>query len=367
MKKLVIENFKSYKNPTEVGFSEITLNAGMNSVGKSTVTQSLLLLYQLQRLWLQYNSSSLTVNLNGFFDMELGQYKDVVSDPKLGIKICVDGKEFAFCESDNPFHMICNIVDEGVFPLFKEGFHYINAERIGPRNYHQLTEDLEELCGIHGEFTYEAMARNMLAIVDDRRLFRKPGNAVKTLPGQVEAWMSFIVPGIRFSANESRENRIASMRMRQVVMDMDLSSPYNFGFGISYILSIIVTCLMAKEGATVVIENPEAHMHPAGQSHMGQFLAQMAESGINIIVETHSEHLINGVRLHALKNGMTSDRICINYFTLTGDGTEVQRIALSDDMNIKSWPKGFLDQEEIDMLEMRRIRKQNANKGHMEK
>lgn len=366
MKKLTIENFKSYKNRTAIIFSDITLNVGMNSVGKSTVTQSLLLMNQLNKLWLQFRSTSLTLNLNGFCDLDLGQYKDVVSDPEIGIKVSIDKTEFIFKESDNPFHVLCNISSKSFFPLFKNGFYYINAERIGPRNYQLLTDNPDELCGVHGEYTYEAIARNILAIVDDRRLYKEKSN-VKTLPAQIEAWMSFIVPGMQFSANESRENRIASMRMRQVTMDMDLSSPYNFGFGVSYVLSIVVTCLMAKEGATVIIENPEAHMHPAGQSHLGQFLAQMMASGIKIIVETHSEHLINGVRLYGLKAGILAKHICINHFSLSENGTSVNRIDLSDDMNIKSWPKGFFDQEETDLLEMRRIRKHNENNSNMEK
>ena len=85
------------------------------------------------------------------------------------------------------------------------------------------------------------------------------------------------------------------------------------------------------------------------------------------MVETHSEHLINGVRLYGLKAGISSDRISINYFSLTESGTRVEQIALVDDMGIKDWPQGFWDQEEIDLMEMRKIRIKHADRSTMEK
>jgi len=93
----------------------------------------------------------------------------------------------------------------------------------------------------------------------------------------------------------------------------------------------------------------------------------MMESGLNIMVETHSEHLINGVRLYGLKAGISSDRISINYFSLTESGIRVEQIALADDMSIKDWTQGFWDQEEIDLMEMRNIWKQHADRSDMGK
>lgn len=366
MKRMTIENFKSYKNSTEVNFSSLTLNVGMNSVGKSTVTQCLLLLRQLFEYSQNTNQNKITLHLNGFCDLELGQFNEIVSDQNRPIKICTDDREYFFYADENAYNVECDTSENCMDVFFSKGFYYINAERLGPRNYHKLTDDSDELCGIHGEYTFEAIARNSLLLVDDAKLFREKKSLAKTLPIQVEAWMTYVVSGIMFYPNESKDNRIASMRMRQTTMDMDLASPYNFGFGISYLLSIIVTCLIATKGSTIVIENPEAHLHPAGQSHMGQFLAQMIEAGLNVVVETHSEHLINGIRLFCLKNSISPENICINYFSLEESGTKVQRINLSEDMNIVDWPEGFFDQEEIDMLEMRKIRRNNANISNME-
>ena len=68
------------------------------------------------------------------------------------------------------------------------------------------------------------------------------------------------------------------------------------GFGVTYSLPIILSGLIAKEKGLLIVENPEAHLHPAGQSRMGVFLAWLAGKGVQVLVETHSDHIINGIR-----------------------------------------------------------------------
>ena len=109
--------------------------------------------------------------------------------------------------------------------------------------------------------------------------------------------------------------------------------------------------------SSFIVENPEAHLHPAGQSKIGFFLAQMADAGVQIVLETNSEHVVNGIRLYALKNAMSAESICINYFTTSSEGTSVQRIPLNDKMDIMKWPEGFFDQEEKDLQELRHLRR----------
>jgi predicted ATPase len=135
-------------------------------------------------------------------------------------------------------------------------------------------------------------------------------------------------------------------------------SPYNFGFGVSYVLPIIVNGLAAEPGSTMIVENPEAHLHPKGQSRIGQFLSQVAVSGVQVVVETHSEHVVNGIRVNSLRSKLSPDDICLNYFTPDPDPAKhVRQIELNDRMDITDWPEGFFDQEEIDLRELRDIRK----------
>ena len=77
---------------------------------------------------------------------------------------------------------------------------------------------------------------------------------------------------------------------------MDLRAE-NIGYGISYTLPVIVALLSAQPGALVILENPEAHLHPGGQAALAKLIAKVASEGIQVIVETHSDHIINGILL----------------------------------------------------------------------
>ena len=129
------------------------------------------------------------------------------------------------------------------------------------------------------------------------------------------------------------------------------------GFGISYLLPVIVTGLLAEPGSMLIVENPEAHLHPGGQSRIGQFLAQIAFAGVKVVVETHSEHVLNGMRVYSLKNKIAPERICINYFSINDRIPGIERIPLNDRMDILKWPEGFFDQEEKDLAELRMLRR----------
>ena len=173
--------------------------------------------------------------------------------------------------------------------------------------------------------------------------------------------MDYIIPGIEMNANDVTDLRISRLSLQQPALDTGFLSPYNFGFGISYVLPIILTGLMAEEGSVFLVENPEAHLHPKGQSHIGYFLAVMALAGIQVVVETHSEHVLNGIRIAALKNGMKPEDISINFFSVNTWGMDakhqVENIKLNHRMDLETWPEGFLDQEEEDLRTLRELRR----------
>lgn len=79
-------------------------------------------------------------------------------------------------------------------------------------------------------------------------------------------------------------------------------TPQNVGFGISYSLHVITAILKAKDGDLIIIENPESHVHPRGQAELGKLIALAAINNIQIIIETHSDHIINGIRVAVKEN-----------------------------------------------------------------
>jgi predicted ATPase len=248
--------------------------------------------------------------------------------------------------------------------LFAEEFYYLNAERIGPRNYQLIDSKVMNNCGVYGENTVHLL--NVLSVSNERVEPNKCYNfdeekKVNTVSKQVEYWMDYIIPGIEISTDDITDLRVSKMMLQQSSLDTGFLSPYNFGFGISYVLPIILTGLIAKEGSMLLVENPEAHLHPKGQSHIGYFLAMMAMAGVQVVIETHSEHVINGIRIAALKNGMNPDDISINFFSIKEhDGIVkhmVEHITLNERMDLEVWPEGFMDQEEEDLRTLRELRR----------
>lgn len=124
----------------------------------------------------------------------------------------------------------------------------------------------------------------------------------------------------------------------------------NVGFGLTQILPIIISCLTAKEGDLLIIENPEVHLHPKGQAMMGEFLAEVANTGVQIIIETHSDHVLNGIRRSVKSKGIDESKVAF-YFFNNRAFNESQIISPQIDENgrIDHWPNGFFDQFDKDI------------------
>jgi len=132
--------------------------------------------------------------------------------------------------------------------------------------------------------------------------------------------------------------------------------PTNVGFGITYVLPVVVALLSAKPGDILVIENPESHVHPKGQSSIGKLIALVASLGVQIVIETHSDHIINGVLITCKKNeagesGIDKDLVKIYYFTREDitHSSKIDEIKVLNDGKIDKQPAGFFDQTENDL------------------
>lgn len=95
-------------------------------------------------------------------------------------------------------------------------------------------------------------------------------------------------------------------------------------------------------------------MHPQGQSKLGELLAICASDGVQVIVETHSDHVLNGIRLAVKKGNLKADEVRLCYFTrdvASGD-CYVELPSVLPDGQLTNWPKGFFDQWEKSLDEL---------------
>jgi predicted ATPase len=129
----------------------------------------------------------------------------------------------------------------------------------------------------------------------------------------------------------------------QTELENDLTS---VGVGASQLLPVIVICLLAKPGDIVLIEQPELHLHPAPQQILGDFLLGIAESGRQLLVETHSEYLINRLRLRVAEDEYQNTEELVRIWYATRNQGQTTFKAMEPDRygSFDEWPEGFFDQ-----------------------
>jgi predicted ATPase len=364
LSSLTLKNFKPFENQC-FSLKPLTLLTGLNSTGKSSVLQSLLLLRQsclrddlLDRVGLVLNGDLVSIGTGQ--DVLFKRSKEDVITLEIGINNDIKGTWIFDYDSQSDIMRIStlSIADAAVYNsgLFNDNFHYLKAERIAPRNYFQMSDfkvRQHQQIGSQGEFTAHFLAINEYAKIPHHQL-SNPSAQSDILKSQVEAWLGEISPGTRIDIELHPGMDIASLQYSYE--DNNSYRSTNVGFGITYTLPIIVAILSATSDTLILLENPEAHLHPRGQSKMGELIALAASCGIQIILETHSDHVLNGIRKAVRHNKLEADKVQINYFERYlkkgQPTTEIITPRIYPDGGIDKWPDGFFDQAEKDLMEL---------------
>jgi predicted ATPase len=106
--------------------------------------------------------------------------------------------------------------------------------------------------------------------------------------------------------------------------------------------------LGSRSGSLLLLENPEAHLHPRGQAKLGELLARAASGGVQVIVESHSDHVLNGIRIAVRDGILAAEDAAIHFFARDPDATgvrsKVTQMRVDRDGRIDKWPEGFFDE-----------------------
>jgi predicted ATPase len=173
----------------------------------------------------------------------------------------------------------------------------------------------------------------------------------RTLRAQLNAWTGEIFPGAEVNALPIPRTNLVQLEFRTGATS-EYRRPANVGYGISYAFPLLVAGLLGAPERPVIIDSPEAHLHPRGQSRIGAFLAQMAASGSQFLIETHSDHVLNGIRL-AIRGGIIKpEQVATYFFTVLDNQPHVVRLAIDKTGMIDDWPPGFFDQSEKDLASL---------------
>lgn len=354
--KLRIAAFKRFTD-LDLTCKKLTVLTGANGAGKSSVIQALLL---LRKAALEVGGA---VELNDANGLQLGSAIDVLNSQATDHAITLsvhEDKEYVwdFIADEDEFDLSLkkNKVPSqysGALTVSDSRFTYLCAERFGPRDTLSASPASPEKMniGVHGEFAAQMLALYSSQKVHDHLIFSSSGNVAALLQQQTESWLSEIVRPLQIEASWIPGSLSTKLRFKSPDTTAIWTRPTNMGFGVSYSLPIIIAGLRAQPDDVLIIENPEAHLHPAGQSKIGEFLARVASTGCQLFVETHSDHVINGIRksIGSGTSGLGSEDVSINFFADDGQATP---ILIGKTGQLSSWPKGFFDQGQIDLAQL---------------
>ena len=376
MSYLKIEHFKCFDN-VDIELNSLTVMAGSNGYGKSTTIQALLYLRQtiehcgelIDGKYVINKTNEFNVPLNGQYCLALGDSTMVLNNHYNGntlkLGLYDQGQEFSInYNADNRESQIWLTpvkIFKSVSPnpaIFQQEFYYINAERLGPRINQSLQFWKFPNTGFQGEFTAQLIGlESGYHKIENSRRFKETGT--NFLIDQLNNWLDFVIEGVRIKVESNSKTLSAQILIENEFTISDPTISTNLGFGISYVLPIIATGLVAKQGSFLIVENPEAHLHPSAQSKIGRFLAMVAKAGVNVVVETHSDHIINGIQIAVASKEIDNKSVTINFFgkSINENQPKVKPINIIESGELSDWPKGFFDQTQIDYSYLFKLRK----------
>ncbi len=361
---VVLRNIKCFADHS-FELTGLNIFTGINGAGKSTFIQSVLLATQ--------TGLDGEIDINGSL-VEIGDFSDLrfehAQDDSVSIKIVTDdgpsewgyskGHTFQEKEPSTLIPVLSGSVKN--FAKVKGALVYISAERWGPRSSVPVNTHNSNpyWLGRHGEFTISflnSLSNSTFRDEDGQSI----ANTTKSDPrihdehignlifNNVTAWMGEITPNVAINAEVIREAVIGYSSF-----SFSGSKKYkatNVGFGLSYVLGVVTALVAARSGSVVILENPEAHLHPRGQSHLGRLMALASLAGVQVIVETHSEHIINGARIQVRKGVIEPTSMNIFYVSRDEEvkDSRVEILTLNEMGQLSNWPDGFFDQQANDM------------------
>lgn len=379
--KVTLENFKCFSELTSIPMSRYTVLYGKNGRGKSSVIQCLLLLSQSIRL----NGGNLDslkiagdmVSLGTFTDIK-NRYATTRKSIKMKIESDIEPElklEYSGSEDQPTIGLLDRLyVGDVSYMISKEadssqsssgGEEPKDAQEVissMPQSDIKIYNVLNQLGYVsadrRGPVNYEERRDSLPAIdVDPKgeRLINHLAQKSQEFQQRFEQELSLILSGasVRVFANKETPDRI-DLYLDSSTGNSKGFKPTNVGYGYSYVLPIVYKTLDAPVGGVVVVENPEAHLYPGAQSRLVDFLVKYAKRNhLQIILETHSDHIVNGLRLAVKESIIEPDESTILFFDRDEDETgtpDIVRIRIDKRGGLDSQPRDFMDEWTRQML-----------------
>ncbi|WP_010260655.1 DUF3696 domain-containing protein [Treponema primitia] len=237
---------------------------------------------------------------------------------------------------------------------FTNSFKYLGPLRESPKALYPIAPSADTVdVGLRGENT-----ASVLDIYKDKKIEYIPSEGFKdmnlstieiSLEKAVTDWLQYL--GIAETVETQDKGKLGHELQVKLSVADEAHDLTHVGVGVSQVLPIVVMCLLAEKGSTLVFEQPELHLHPAVQSRLADFFLSMSLFGKQCIIETHSEYFIKKLRLLIAKApfGDNSVRDAIKIYFSTKDSlqTTFREVKVSEYGATEDWPTGFFDESLI--------------------
>ena len=413
LRRLQLENFKAWKK-ADMRLAPLTGLFGTNSSGKTSILQFLLMLKQTvessdRALVLNLNgyyvelgtfrdilldnnlNNKLLFNLKyeyidtitglselGSFDCEINQQKGrpILNDfhyslnngIKLGVELQNDGSYKFISNNSEPSNRFYNAAasffrfpslfafkidsyDGDVVDDFTQSFtqiHYLGPLREYPKRNYTWGGERRSQIGNRGEYAIECIlaSREQGDVIEHE-------DEIYSLESYLAKWLRDLGLIQDFKIDSITEGgRLFEVRVRQTE-----KSPYvlltDVGFGVSQILPVLTLCYYTPKGSILLMEQPEIHLHPRVQAGLADvFIDAIKKRGVQIILESHSEHLLRRLQLRIAQEKFSSDDAALYFCEIKEGYSELRDLQLDEFGNIKNWPDNFFGDEMTEVFQM---------------
>jgi predicted ATPase len=236
--------------------------------------------------------------------------------------------------------------------FFSSSLLYLGPLREEPKSLYASKMNFNaDNIGSKGEFAAQVFLDNKDAIIRyvAPESIESPEGKLVLIEGSlqeaVDVWAKYLTIAEKIIVEDIGRNGYRILvRQPGEEKEYDIS---DVGVGISQVLPILVMGLLSGVGSSMLIEQPELHLHPKVQSRLADFFLSMILAGKQCIAETHSEHIINRLRFRIVQspNPSTLRKNTTIYFTDNQRGfSEYRQVEINDYGVIREWPVGFFDQ-----------------------
>lgn len=247
--------------------------------------------------------------------------------------------------------------------LFKS-IYYVGPLRDNPERSYNFSGEIPPDVGVKG-----TIAINALLAAKDRKLQKGFKNKTEPFESLIARWLRDMGLIYNFRVTPIADGR----KEHEVKVKINKDSPEvlitDVGSGISQILPVIVQCFYVMPKSTIIFEQPEIHLHPSVQSHLGDLFIETIKSrengkdrDIQVIVESHSEHLIRRIQRRIAEGIINPTEVAIYFVHQQNGQAKLEELQIDLFGNITNWPDDFFGNDIDDLAAMTRAAKERKIK-----